>query len=493
MVGLPFTEILRPRDRVRYQEYLRDIRQHDKVVDVITVIDKQGQPKHLLFQNIKVNEPDVEPYIIAFAQDITERLEAENELKKAKNKAEISAKSKELFLANMSHEIRTPMNGIIGMAALLKKTILDATQQNYLKLIQESAQNLLVIINDVLDVAKIESGKLQFEEIPFNVNDILLSAQQSLIYKAEEKDILLDLKLLTLKEPLVTGDPYRLTQILINLLSNAIKFTQVGKVELAAEIVHESIFDYTLRIAVTDTGIGIAADKIDTIFESFVQANSDTTRKYGGSGLGLTICKNLVELQGGRIWAKSKPGQGATFIVEITYPKVHQTPITPAETQQIDYTSLSPYKILLAEDNAINQFMAESILNGWGVVVDIANNGQEALDLHQQFNYDLILMDIQMPIMGGVETTRLIRQMPDPVKAQIPIIALTANALKGDSDTYVQAGMNDYMSKPYEEEKLFLKISHNIRQNKLAIKPVNTPINNELNAARKCHYRLLKH
>ena len=467
LTGLPFTDILRLKDRVRYQEYLRDIRQHDKIVDVITVLDKQNQPKHLLFHNIKVNEPEVEPYIIAFAQDITERLEAEEELKRAKTKAEISAKAKEQFLANMSHEIRTPMNGIIGMAALLKKTSLDNSQQNYLRLIQESAQNLLVIINDVLDVAKIESGKLQFEEIPFSVNEILKSAQQSLIYKAEEKDILLDLKLLKSENLLVNGDPYRLTQILINLLSNAIKFTQVGKVELAAEVTHESIFDYTLRISVTDTGIGIASDKIDTIFESFVQANSDTTRKYGGSGLGLTICKNLVELQGGRIWVKSKSGQGTTFAFEITYSKVHQEPVIAETTPEIDYSSLSAYRILLAEDNAINQFMAKSILHGWGVTVDIANNGQEALALHEQFTYDVILMDIQMPVMGGLETTTLIRQMADPVKAQIPIIALTANALKGDSEIYLQAGMDDYMSKPYEEEKLFLKIAQNIRQSNL--------------------------
>ena len=475
LVGRPFVELLRPRDHIRYQEYLKEIRQHHKAVGVATVLNKQGLPKHLLYHNILVNEPEVESYILTFAQDITERLEAENDLKKAKTKAEMSAKSKELFLANMSHEIRTPMNGILGMAALLKKTSLDTTQQNYLNLIQESAQNLLVIINDILDMAKIESGKLQLEKIPFNVNDMLHAAQQSLIYKAEEKDILLQVKPLQLDNPLVTGDPHRLTQILINLLSNAIKFTRVGKVELAAEVTHESLADYTLRISVRDTGIGIESDKLEGIFESFVQANSDTTRKYGGTGLGLTICKNLVELQGGRIWAKSKPGHGATFTFEITYPKVQLTLNAPAAPTQLDYTSLQSFKVLLAEDNAINQFMAESMLTGWGTQVDIANNGQEAILLHQQHNYDIILMDIQMPEMGGVEATQLIRQMADPVKAQIPIIALTANALKGDSDIYLEAGMNDYMSKPYAEEKLFLKISQNIRRSAAALKLTTKP------------------
>ncbi|PSR54831.1 hypothetical protein AHMF7605_15635 [Adhaeribacter arboris] len=476
LIGLPFTELLRGRERLRYQEYLKDIQQNNKVVGVITVLDKKGRPKHLLYHNIKVNEPEVEPYVIAFAQDITERLEAENELKKAKIKAEQSAKSKELFLANMSHEIRTPMNGILGMAALLKKTDLNDTQQNYLKLIKESAQNLLVIINDVLDVAKIESGKLKLEKIPFNVNEILQSAHQSLTYKAEEKDILLRLKPLSLATPLVAGDPYRLTQILINLLSNAIKFTEEGKVELAAEIVKETIFDYTLCFSVTDTGIGIPVNKLDKIFESFVQANSDTTRKYGGTGLGLSICKNLVELQGGRIWVKSKPRQGTTFTFELTYPKAHLAEdlnnIAPSNN---DYTSLQSLKILLAEDNAINRFMAESILINWGVQLSIANNGKEAVKLHQEHTFDIILMDIQMPEMGGVEATRIIRQMPDPVKAQIPIIALTANALKGDSDTYLKAGMNDYMSKPYEEEKLFYKISQNVHPNKPIMKLPDDP------------------
>ncbi|QMU26937.1 PAS domain-containing hybrid sensor histidine kinase/response regulator [Adhaeribacter radiodurans] len=468
LIGLPFTELLRSRDQVRYQEYLKDIEQHNKVVGVVTVLNKQGQPKHLLYHNIKVNDPEVEPYVIAFAQDITERLEAENKLKKAKIKAEQSAKSKELFLANMSHEIRTPMNGIIGMAALLKKTNLDNIQQNYLKLIQESAQNLLVIINDVLDVAKIESGKLELENIPFNVNEILQSACQSLTYKAEEKDILLHLKPLPLTKPSVTGDPYRLTQILINLLSNAIKFTNIGQVELVAEVIKETIFDYTLRFSVTDTGIGIPANKLDRIFESFVQANSDTTRKYGGTGLGLSICKNLVELQGGKIWVKSKLRQGTTFTFEITYPKANLVEeLNNVAPSKIDYSSLQSLKVLLAEDNAINQFMAESMLSNWGVQLYIAHNGKEAVKLHQKNTFDVILMDIQMPKMDGVEATRIIRQMPDPVKANVPIIALTANALKGDSDIYLKAGMNDYMSKPYEEEKLFNKISQNIDSNKI--------------------------
>ena len=247
------------------------------------------------------------------------------------------------------------------------------------------------------------------------------------------------------------------------MISNAIKFTEVGKVELAADITNETNSDYTIRFSVSDTGIGISPDKLDKIFESFVQAHSDTTRKYGGTGLGLTICKNLIEMQGGHIWAKSKPGNGTTFVFELTYPKVHPTQVLPnTNPTDIDYTSLSSLKVLLAEDNAINQFMAESILNGWGISVDIANNGQEAIHLHEKQAYDVILMDIQMPGMGGVEATKLIRKMPDPVKARIPIIALTANALKGDSDIYMEAGMTDYMSKPYEEEKLFLKISQNV-------------------------------
>lgn len=468
MAGLSCAHLLRPRDKQRFQLYLNDIQRRNKKVGVASALNKQGQVKHLLYHNIKVDEPDVEPYIIAFAQDITERLEAETELKKAKKKAEVSAKAKELFLANMSHEIRTPMNGILGMAALLKKTELTTAQQNYLKLIQESAQNLLVIINDVLDVAKIESGKLRIEQTPFNLNDVLFSAQQSLIYKAEEKDILLRVKPVKLGNPVISGDPHRLSQVLINLLSNAIKFTEVGRVELTAEVIAETSDDYTFRIAVKDTGIGIAPNKLAAVFESFTQAYADSTRKYGGTGLGLTICKNLIELQGGRIWVESKPGAGSTFIFEITYPKVHVALDAPVTPENIDYTSLGSLRVLLAEDNAINQFMASSIMKGWGFTVDIANNGYETIALHQHQTYDIILMDIQMPEMGGVEATQYIRQLVDPVKAQIPIIALTANALKGDSEAYLAAGMNDYMSKPYEEEKLFIKISQHMLPKNLA-------------------------
>jgi PAS domain S-box-containing protein len=490
MAGQPFSELLRPRDKHRYQVYLNDIRKRNKVVGVVTVVDKHGQLKHLLYHNIKVSEPDIEPYIIAFAQDITERLEAENELKKAKEKAEISAKAKELFLANMSHEIRTPMNGILGMAALLKKTDLTKSQQNYLHLIQESAQNLLVIINDILDIAKIESGKLRFEQIAFNVNEILHSAQQSLIYKAEEKDIFLHLKLLPITNPVVTGDPYRLNQILINLLSNAIKFTEVGKVELTAVVAAETAQEYTLRISVKDTGIGIAPGKLNSVFESFTQAYIDTTRKYGGTGLGLTICKNLIEMQGGRIWAESEPGTGSTFSFEITYPKVYVEPDLAASPAEIDFTSLGALRVLLAEDNAINQFMAESIMKGWGFTVDIANNGLEAIALHEQNTYDIILMDIQMPEMGGVEATKYIRQLPDPIKARIPIIALTANALKGDSDSYIAAGMNAYMSKPYEEEKLYLKIYQNMQLSTPAALPNSAPLKSSPAPSVKSLYNL---
>jgi CheY-like chemotaxis protein len=288
----------------------------------------------------------------------------------------------------------------------------------------------------------------------------------------------------------VTGDPYRLNQILINLLSNAIKFTEVGKVELTAVVAAETAQEYTLRISVKDTGIGIAPGKLNSVFESFTQAYIDTTRKYGGTGLGLTICKNLIEMQGGRIWAESEPGTGSTFSFEITYPKVYVEPDLAASPAEIDFTSLGALRVLLAEDNAINQFMAESIMKGWGFTVDIANNGLEAIALHEQNTYDIILMDIQMPEMGGVEATKYIRQLPDPIKARIPIIALTANALKGDSDSYIAAGMNAYMSKPYEEEKLYLKIYQNMQLSTPAALPNSAPLKSSPAPSVKSLYNL---
>ncbi|GAA4445168.1 hypothetical protein GCM10023188_47990 [Pontibacter saemangeumensis] len=458
MIGKSLSAFFPVNHQPLMESYLRQF-DANKVVDgVLTILNKEKEERNLFYQNYKVEEPDTAPYIIGIAQDITDRLRTEQHLKSAKEAAEESARVKENFMANMSHEIRTPMNGILGMAGLLHKTGLDDAQQNYLNIIQQSADNLLVVINDILDIAKIESGKMELEEIPFDLAEAVKGAFQTFIYKAEEREIAYVLHPLQLPGTMLLGDPYRLHQVLLNLLNNAIKFTEDGAVTLSCQVLQETEEDLTVELAVTDTGIGIPESKLHMIFDGFTQAYSSTTRKYGGTGLGLSICKTLVEMQQGKIVVESEEGKGSSFKVQITYPKTQEQVLLQKE-ENIDYNSLSHITLLLAEDNEVNIFLAQSIIEGWGAKVDVARNGREAVDMADLRLYDVILMDIQMPDLSGIDATQLIRQHTDKAKASVPIIALTANALKGDAEKYISAGMNDYISKPFEEEKLFLKIA----------------------------------
>ncbi|MBC5773517.1 PAS domain S-box protein [Pontibacter sp. KCTC 32443] len=459
MVGKPLNCFFPEAHRDNFGDYVARFQESNIVDGVLCILNKENQERYLYYQNYKVEEPGMAPYIIGIAQDITDRMLTEQELKNAKEAAEETARVKENFLANMSHEIRTPMNGILGMAGLLQKTKLDDVQSNYLKIIKQSADNLLVVINDILDIAKIEAGKMELEQIPFNLSDTIRNSFQTLNYKAEEKEISYTLDQLELSQPMLLGDPYRLNQVLLNLLNNAIKFTDEGCVKLTCQVLQESDSDISLEFAVQDTGIGIPEAKQQIIFEGFTQAYSSTTRKYGGSGLGLSICKNLIEMQSGRIWVESNEGQGSVFKFTITYPKSELTEQTGLTKTEINYNSLSRLHVLIAEDNEVNIFLAQSILEDWKFKVDVAHNGREAVELAEANSYDIILMDIQMPELSGLDATQKIRSNSDKAKANVPIIALTANALKGDAEKYLNAGMNDYISKPFEEELLYTKIA----------------------------------
>ncbi|MFO7862381.1 MAG: ATP-binding protein [Salinivirgaceae bacterium] len=390
-------------------------------------------------------------------------------LELAKEQAERSVRIKERFLANMSHEIRTPMNGISGMAKLLQDTPLNKEQLAYLESINSSAATLLVIINDILDFSKIEAGKIEFDKANFNINDLIDRLYKTFKVKTDEKNISLTfIKDDTLPE-FLSGDQVRLNQILNNLLSNAVKFTDQGNITLSVKVINRDIETVTLLFSVKDTGIGIAKEKMHDIFNSFQQESSSTTRKYGGTGLGLTISKQLVELQEGKMSLESNKGEGSTFSFHITYripPRsaIEKEFLMLAEEQKAAHRlkakQIPPedITILLAEDNAINQNFATTILRKNKFRVDVAGDGDKVLKLLDTKPYDIILMDLHMPEKDGYETTTIIRNSEKPYK-NIPIIAVTAAAIKGEKERCFNEGMNAYISKPYDPAELIEKIS----------------------------------
>ena len=391
-------------------------------------------------------------------RDITQRKRDAEELVRLQ-------KAKEQFLANISHEIRTPINGIAGMAGLLSHDPSPEERETYLNAIKHSAENLKVIINDILDLASIESGKLRFEKIPFNLHDLLPSLIGMFAYQAKEKKILLDYKIDHSLNQILSGDPVRLNQILINLISNAVKFTHSGEIHVICSAEQKKKTNCLVKIEVSDTGVGVPSDKLDTIFESFSQADASVTRKYGGSGLGLTIVKQLVELQNGTITVKSEEHKGSNFIVRIPYSFSKSgrfKKVIPKTFRSLESKLLNEMKILLVEDNDINRLYAKSILKQWECAVDIAENGLVAIEKIKNNFYDVILMDVQMPVMDGYEATRAIRLMDSHMR-HTPIVALTANATKTDIEKCLSSGMNDYLPKPFTPDDLYRKIFKDLK------------------------------
>ncbi|UOQ65950.1 PAS domain S-box protein [Hymenobacter volaticus] len=398
--------------------------------------------------------------VLGIDSNITELKRMQLDLRAAKEAAEENAQAKQNFLANMSHEIRTPLNGILGIAGLLAKTPLDDQQSQYLGHIRHSADHLLVVINDVLAMAQLGAGKIRTETIPFDLRDVLQASQESLLPRAQEKGIALTLNLPSADVPTtVLGDPYRLRQILLNLLSNAVKFTERGQVSLTCHQLSEPGEKQLFQFSVQDTGPGIPLHQLQDMFEPFTQASASTAREYGGSGLGLSISRGLVELMGGTMTAESQLHEGSTFMFTLPFSSTKATVTQEPHAPTLDFRSLGPRRVLLAEDNAINQFLVESLLRNWGWNVDTAGTGPEALTLFGRNFYDIVLMDIQMPGMDGETAMRLLRQHPEPARAATPILALTAHALRGEAERYLASGFSGYLSKPFREEELFQTIS----------------------------------
>jgi signal transduction histidine kinase/CheY-like chemotaxis protein/HPt (histidine-containing phosphotransfer) domain-containing protein len=386
--------------------------------------------------------------------------ETERELLKTKQLLEESEGVKKMFLANISHEIRTPMNAIIGFTELLSKSVLDKDQDEYVKAIKFSGDNLLVLLNEILDFSAIEAGKIKLEQISFKLAEVLNNAAKNFESTAKQTGIELKIKVADNIPEEVIGDPYRLYQVLLHLMSNAFKFTEKGYVSLEAECIEIVGHEALLSFKVADSGIGISAEKMSEIFEGFTQLDTTTTRKNGGTGLGLCIVKNLVEMQGGNITVKSTVGEGSVFTFLVRY-KISscQEPTPAVEVKRVDKEYEGTVSVLIVEDNQLNQLLATKILGKGNYSLDIADNGRIAIEKLKKNRYDIVLMDIRMPEMDGFETTYHIRNiMPEPV-CNIPIIAITANVIKGELERCLEAGMDDYISKPFKADELINKIS----------------------------------
>lgn len=398
-------------------------------------------------------------YVAMSSIDVTDMVLVQKEILEAKEKAEAANVAKTEFLSVMSHEIRTPMNAVIGMTHLLKDSNPTPEQAEHIDTLQFSAQNLLVIINDILDYNKIEAGRIEFEYRPLSIKEEVNRVMSSFKMKAHDKRIELSIEILKDVPEYISADSTRLAQVLVNLVGNAVKFTKQGFVKVRVTVKNKTKKTVSLKFEVIDTGIGISPENQSKIFESFSQETTSTTRKFGGTGLGLAITKKLLELQGSAIHVTSEKGKGSNFWFEqefeITEKKKKSKEQYVADVQ----ISLKEKNILLVEDNVVNQMVAKQFLDKWKVSTDIASNGKEAIEKVEEKDYDLILMDLQMPVMDGFDATEKIRALNDKKKREVPIIALTASALLEVQQQVKEASMNSIVTKPFNPDDLYAKIA----------------------------------
>lgn len=433
----------------------------------IPILDDEGVPR----------------YLLGISEDITEFKKVQADLHQAKENAEAANVAKSAFLARMSHEIRTPMSGIIGMADLALDTSLTDQQKEYLSLVRESAESLQTLLNDILDLSKIEAGKLRLECIAFELRREIEHIAKPFRIAARSKNLSMNIGMADTVPDVIVGDPVRLRQVLVNLLDNAIRFTDTGGINLTIGVDDQADDRTTLHFSVSDTGVGIAADQRAAVFESFTQADSSTTRNYGGSGLGLSISARIVELMGGNIWVDSTEGEGSTFHFTAAFDRDTSSAVQRRDDSDPEFPvvpALRPLRVLVAEDNRINSLLAVRILESEGHTVETAYTGKEAIEAFGRAPFDVILMDLEMPKMGGLEAARWIRKQERASGCHVPIVALTAHALPAFRAQCEAAGMDGFVAKPTRRNRLLSTIAR-VLPAAVAEKPIRNA------AARRFH------
>jgi len=479
MIGRNVRDFIAPETRDEFEDYLKEVTATGQANGVMKLLRRDGTRGIWIYRNITLEDADRNPYVLGSCLDISDRYLMELELKQARQTAEQALAAKDRFVANMSHEIRTPMNAILGFTDVLMSTKLDREQAEALDAVRSAGENLLAIINDILDLSKIESGKIDFEEAPMSVREVMEKVHKLLAQRSGERRIRFTWSAAEYVPDYVLGDALKLNQVLINLVGNALKFTHEGFVSFDCRLDWEDETSCMLRFTVEDSGIGIPADKLQAVFEPFTQASSDSTRKYGGTGLGLSIAKDLVELQGGTIEVQSEPGKGTRFIFTLPAKKIGMENVREVEQAILPDNVPNDIRILLVEDHYLNQKLAQKLVSEFGFSMDLAVNGREALDFLRKAPYDVVLMDLQMPEMDGYEATKQIR---NSLQLDVPIVAMTAHSIAGEKERCLKLGMNDYLAKPFRSRDLYFKITSNaMKYRKLSGPPPEEEV--QLNSA----------